>query len=138
MLLNWLNPWLISVFKMKCLVPISQRKTSETLSDILPETLSTVPGIQEKLNKYSTLCNPMGCTVHWILQATVLEWVLFPFFRGSSQPRDQTQVSHIAGGFLTNWAIREAPVNINLCYAEIVISKWSNSRYCLCKLVISL
>jgi len=32
-----------------------------------------------------------------------LEWVAFPFSRGSSQPRDQTQVSHIAGGFFTRW-----------------------------------
>ena len=35
--------------------------------------------------------------VHGILQARIL-WVAFPFSRGSSQPRDQTQVSHIAGG----------------------------------------
>ena len=47
---------------------------------------------------FPTLCNPI--TVHRILQATILEWVDFPFSRGSSQPRDQTQVSHIAGGFL--------------------------------------
>ena len=49
----------------------------------------------------TTLCDPMGYTVHGILQATVLEWVAFPSSRGSSQPRDQTQVSHIAGGFFT-------------------------------------
>ena len=49
-----------------------------------------------------TLCDPMDCTVHGILQARILEWVAFPFSRGSSQPRDQTQVSHIAGGFFTN------------------------------------
>ena len=49
-----------------------------------------------------TLCNPMDCTVHGILQARILEWVAFPFSRGSSQPRDRTQVSHIAGGFFTS------------------------------------
>ena len=38
----------------------------------------------------------------WILQARILEWVAFHFSRGSSQPRDQTQVSHIAGGFFTS------------------------------------
>ena len=37
----------------------------------------------------------------------ILEWVAFPFHRGSSQPRDQTQVSHIAGRFFTSWATRE-------------------------------
>ena len=50
----------------------------------------------------------MDCTFHGILQARVLEWVAFPFSRGSSQSRDQTQISHIAGGFFTSWARREA------------------------------
>ena len=55
-----------------------------------------------------TLCNPVAYTVHGILQARILKWVDFPFPRGSSQPRDQTQVSHITGGFFTSWATREA------------------------------
>ena len=38
----------------------------------------------------------------------MLEWVAIPFSRGSSQPRDRTWVSHIAGRFFTIWAIREA------------------------------
>ena len=42
------------------------------------------------------------CIVHGILQARILEWVSFPSSRGSSQPRDRTQVSHIAGGFFTS------------------------------------
>jgi len=50
---------------------------------------------------YLTLYNPKDYTVHGILQARILEWVTFPFPRGSSQPREQTQVSHIAGGFFT-------------------------------------
>ena len=48
------------------------------------------------------LCNPMDYTVQGILQARILEWVAFPFSRGSSQPRDRTQVSHIAGEFFTS------------------------------------
>ena len=55
-----------------------------------------------------TLCNPMDCTVHGILQARILEWVALPFSRGSSQPRDRTLVSHIAGRLFTVWATREA------------------------------
>ena len=55
-----------------------------------------------------TLCGPMDYTVHGILQARILEWVAFPFSRGSPQPRDWTQVSHIVGGFFTSWAAREA------------------------------
>ena len=49
-----------------------------------------------------TLCDPMDYIVHGILQARILEWVAFPFSRGSSQPRDQTHVSRIAGGFSTS------------------------------------
>ena len=49
-----------------------------------------------------TLCNHMDCSlpgssIHGIFQATVLEWVAISFSRGSSQPRDRTQVSRIAG-----------------------------------------
>ena len=61
----------------------------------------------------SNSLNPMDCSlsgssVHGILQARMLEWVTIPFSRGSSWPKDQTQVSCIAGRFLTVWATREA------------------------------
>ena len=46
--------------------------------------------------------------VHGILQARKLKWVALPFYRGSSQPKDRTQVSSIAGGFFPSWATREA------------------------------
>ena len=49
----------------------------------------------------------MDYTVYGILQARILQWVAFLFSRGSSQPRDKTQVSRIAGIFSTNWATRE-------------------------------
>ena len=60
-----------------------------------------------------TLCDRMdsnlpGSSVYGILQARILEWVAVPFSRGYSQARDQTQVSHTAGGFFTSWATREA------------------------------
>ena len=56
-----------------------------------------------------TLCDPMnysppGSSVHGILQARILEWVAFPFSRRSSQPRDWTQVTCIAGRLFTVWA----------------------------------
>ena len=56
-----------------------------------------------------TLFDPKDCTVHRILQARILEWVAFLFFRGSSQPRNQTGVSCIAGRFFTDWAILSLP-----------------------------
>ena len=49
-----------------------------------------------------------GTSVHETLQARILEWVAIPFFRESSQPRDWTQVSCIAGRFFTVWVTREA------------------------------
>ena len=54
-----------------------------------------------------TLCDPMVYTVHGMLQARILEWVAFPFSRGSSQPRHRTQASRIAGRFFTSWVTRE-------------------------------
>ena len=50
------------------------------------------------------ICDPMDYTVHGIFQARIQEWVAFPFCKGSSQPRDGTQVSRIAGGFFISWA----------------------------------
>ena len=47
-------------------------------------------------------------TIHGILQARILDWVAYPFSRGSSWHTNLTGVSCIAGGFLTNWAMREA------------------------------
>jgi len=63
-----------------------------------------------------TFCNPTDYTAHGILQARILEWVAFPFSKGSSQPRDQTLASRIAGGFFTSWATREARSRIKLRY----------------------
>ena len=59
-----------------------------------------------------TLCGLVDCSLpgsskHEILQARILEWVAISFSRGSSQPRDQTKVSCIAGRCFTLWAIRE-------------------------------
>ena len=58
-------------------------------------------------------CDPMdhsppGSSVHRILQARILEWVAIPFSRGSSWPRDRTQVSCITGRFFIVWATWEA------------------------------
>ena len=61
-----------------------------------------------------TLHDPMDYTVLGILQARIVEWVAFPFSRGSSQPRDRTQDSRLAARFFTSWATREAwmPENV--------------------------
>ena len=56
-----------------------------------------------------TLWDPMDYRVLGILQTRILEWVAFPFSKGSSQLRDQTQVFHIAGRFFASRATWEAP-----------------------------
>ena len=71
-----------------------------------------------------TICDPMDYTVHGILQARILGWVAFPFSRGSSQPRVQTQVSCIAGGFCTSWATRESHHK----WEQVKLGRWINSR----------
>ena len=60
-----------------------------------------------------TFCDPTDCcspgsSVHGIFQARILEWVAISYSRGSSPPRDWTQVSCIAGQVFTVWATREA------------------------------
>ena len=66
--------------------------------------MSTFQKLVKVVQSCLTLCDPMGYTVHGILQGRILEWVAFPFSRGSSQPRDRTQVSCIAGRFFISWA----------------------------------
>ena len=66
-----------------------------------------------------TLCDLMDYTVHGIFQARILEWVAFPFFRGSSQARDLTQVSRTADGFFTSWATREALLHIETVFVNL-------------------
>ena len=64
-----------------------------------------------------TLCDPVDCdllgfSVHGILEARILEWIAISFPRGSSQPRDQTQVSRIGGRRFNLWATRETSIRV--------------------------
>ena len=74
-----------------------------------------------------TLCNPMDYTVQGIPQARILEWVAFPFSRGSSQPRCRNQVSHIAGRLFIRGATRETEIffitsySFPLCHCACVL-----------------
>ena len=73
-------------------------------------TVNMLENLQEVINmlkvkvaqSYLPLCDPIDYGVHGILQARTLDWVALPFSRGSSQPRNQTRVSCIAGRFFTN------------------------------------
>ena len=76
-----------------------------------------------------TLCDPMDYTVHGILQARVPERVTLPFSRGSSQPRDQTQVSCIAGGVgslsLLQWIFLTQESNRGLLHCRWILYQLS-------------
>ena len=76
-----------------------------------------------------TLCDPMDYTVHGILQARRLEWVAGPFSRGSSQPKDHTQVSRVAGRFFTSWATREAHLHSKCCIYSFVYIKYYTEKF---------
>ena len=68
-----------------------------------------------KLPPCSMDCSPPDSSVHGIFQAKILEWIAIPFSRGSSQPRNLTQVSCIAGRFLTIWATKESQTTSLQC-----------------------
>ena len=72
--------------------------------EVTHTTTTTESKKKVKVAQFSvfTLFDHMDYTVHGILQARILEWVAFPFSKGSSQPSDQTQVSRTAGGFFTS------------------------------------
>ena len=67
-------------------------------------------------------------SVHWILQARLLEWVTISFSRGSSRPRDQTQVSHMGGRCFNLWATREAQFHSSHTLSK-ECSKFSNPEF---------
>ena len=79
---------------------------------VLPHSLASVSCVVVALSCPALCdpkdCSPPGSSVHGILQTSILEWVASSFSRGSSQCRDQTRVSQIAGRSFTVWASREA------------------------------
>ena len=72
---------------------------------------------------------PPGSSVHGILQARILEWVAITFSRGSSQPRDKTQVSCLAGSFFTIWAT--SYIITHLAISSNKVNNWIQSlKFC--------
>ena len=79
----------------------------------VPVSISSQSKWSEVTQSCPTLCDPMNCSlpcssIRGILQTRILEWVAISFSRRSSQPRDWSWVSHIAGRCFTIWATREA------------------------------
>ena len=79
-----------------------------------------------------TLCNPMDCSlrgssVHRIFQTRILQWVAIPFFMGSSQPRDKTRVSHIAGTCFILYCLSHPPQFKNKGKTNNPTEKWAKT-----------
>ena len=98
--------------------PLSSLSTSPLATALASVPVRHLPLLQklsEVTQSCPTLCDPVDCTlpgssVHGILQARILEWVAISFSRGSSRPRDRTQISHIAGRCFNLWAkAKEVP-----------------------------
>ena len=105
--------------RQKILCAATKTQLSQTNKFLRRQLLTSIPNnlsVKSKapfmkvkvVQSCPTLCNPTDYTVHGILQARILEWVSYPFSRGSSWPRDQTGVSCIVDRFSTSWATREA------------------------------
>ena len=116
----------------------------------MTDQLSEVKVAQFCLTLYNHMdCSLPGSSVHGIFQARILEWVAVPFSKGSSQSRDQTQVSRIAGRFFTIWAPRKAQWNdtkaterqqwrdLERGQEENIAHLWSCRKKCSCHLPIS-
>ena len=88
------------IFQKFCLENVCRKRglSEEAVLDIQ---------VKVKVSVMSDCLQPHGLYSHGILEAKILEWLAFPFSRVSSQPRDQTHISHIAGRFFTSWARRE-------------------------------
>ena len=107
-------PW-----KLWCLYPLatatgSQLEQSGRVIQIffwlcsLQSLFSELPSDCIRIYPLIMYGSPPGSSVLGILQARIPQWVAIPFFRGSARPRNQTQVSCIAGRFFTVWVTREA------------------------------
>ena len=94
--------------------PDQPNDTAKLLSKLSVSIYATTTNIKSEVTQSCpTLCYPVeysppGSSVHGIFQARILEWVAISFSRGSSQPRDWTQLSYIAGRCFNLWATREA------------------------------
>ena len=116
-------PWILWV--KSCIHKCIQVIEPNTLLDIIAVKWSEV-----KVTQSCPTLQPLDYTVHGILQARTLEWVAFPFSRESSQPRNWTGISCIAGGFFTNWAIRETKIlTLIVCFLLLLKREIKNVWY---------
>ena len=109
--------WVAMLSSRGSSAPRYQRDPAFLMSPALPggsfTTSATWESESEVAQSSPTLCDPVECSppgssAHGILQARILEWGAISFSRGSSRPRDWTQVSRTGGRHFNLWATREA------------------------------
>ena len=133
---EWTNrTWYVYIYTVKYYSAIQRNEvlihaiTWVTLENIMLSERSEVKVAQS----CPTLCDPMDCSPQaplpmGILQTRILQWVAMHSSRGSSQPRDRTQVSRIAGGFFTNWATSERSQTQRQCIDDSIYMNVQTSK----------
>ena len=106
--------------------------TAECLCESESEIIQSCPTLCDTVDN-----SPPGSSVHGILPARILEWVAISVSRGSSGPRDRTQVSRIADRRFNLWATRGPPECLCAVYLPIYSSSflWTGSLFIICALL---
>ena len=104
-ILAWKIPWTEETGRLQSMGSQSWTRLSDFTFFLSPLSETYLSSHSITKGKTPVLQAPLSMG---ILQARILEWVAMASSRGSSQPRDRTQASCIAGGFFTNWTSREA------------------------------
>ena len=135
---EWANELQVTQDAVPELIDFGSHKWKSTSvageGDIWDTWLSKLKEKKVKSLSHVWLCDPMDCSlpgssVQGTIQAIILDWAAISFSRGSSLPRDWTQVSHTAGRLSTIWVTREALVNSQLkTYVKMpAMMEWWNT-----------
>ena len=118
---RWMDHEVVYIYTMGYYLAIKKNASESVLIKWLE--LELIIQTETEKWKWKSLSHFQLFATPWTIesmefQARILEWVTYPFSSRSSLPRNQTGVSCIAGGFFTNWAIREALIQREVSQKE--------------------